>query len=161
MAELKELREAIKELSKANKHVNDTFSSLDKNNLVEVLKAYKSLDECVDILEQITKCLNSLHQDMSYKIIPELFQANEIESAKIAGRNFIVNYRTNASIPFDMQESGFKWLKENGLGSLIKDGVNSKSLSSAMNSYFDEHAKWPPEDAIKVHKQPYTSIRKT
>lgn len=84
-----------------------------------------------------------------------------IDSIKSKGRNFIVGVRLNASIPLDKRESGFKWLRENGLDSLIAPAVNSKSLSSAITQYIEANAIEPPEDAMTVHKQKYTSVRKT
>jgi len=61
-----------------------------------------------------------------------------------------------------MREAGHKWINEVAkVPELIIPNVNPRSLSAFVKGYFEDNAMWPPEDAIKVHKQRYISIRKT
>ena len=156
------LNQALKTLDKAVEETAFFFSNLDPSDLPTLLKSYKNLDENVELLETLTKILNGIHQNLSYEVIPTAFEnQGGIDSVKIAGRNFIVAIRTNASIPKDMQARGFEWLRsEAKIPELITETVNSKSLSSFVKGYFEANGKFPPEDCVKIHIQKYIQMRK-
>ena len=88
------------------------------------------------------------------------FKNNNVDSLTTAGKKFSLNVKMRASIPLDKQEKGFAWLIANGYAPLIKEAVNSQSLSSAINGYFEAEAKLPPDDAIRIYNQESISIRK-
>lgn len=136
-------------------------SELDRNDLPTMLKAFKELDEAKKYLADIEKALVATHKMLSEQMIPEAFENNGFDSVKLAGRNFIVSTRINASIPEDKRSAGFEWLRTvANVPELIVQTVNSKQLSSFVSSYFEEHAIMPPEEAISVHQVKYTSMRK-
>jgi hypothetical protein len=88
-------------------------------------------------------------------------ESQGFDSVKSGGKNFILSTRVNASIPEDMREPGYRWLTDVAkVPELIVPRVNPKQLSSFVKSYFEAHAEWPPEDAIKVHMQNYIQVRK-
>jgi hypothetical protein len=138
-----------------------TIQELDKNNIPTLLAAYKQLNEVKDVVDEIYKITHEQYQKLSYEVIPDAFETNKFDSVKAHGRNFVMSVRINASIPEDMREAGYKWITETlNTPELIKPTVNPRQLSSAVKDYFETNAIWPPEDAIKVHKQRYIAIRK-
>lgn len=138
-----------------------TIQALDKNDIPTLLAAYKQLNEVKDIVDDVYKITHEQYQKLSYEVIPDAFESNKFDSVKAHGRNFVVSVRINASIPEHMRAAGHKWINEVAkVPELIIPSVNSRSLSSYVKDYFETNAMWPPEDAIKVHKQKYTSIRK-
>jgi len=138
-----------------------TINTLDVNDIPKLLAAYKQLNEIKDVVDEVYKTTHEQHQKLSYEIIPDAFETFKFDSVKAHGRNFVMSVRINASIPEDMRTAGYKWITEElRVPELIKPTVNSKQLSSAVKGYFEANAMWPPEDAIKVHKQRYIAIRK-
>lgn len=154
------LKESISLLDEAVQNTQDYFSKVDVNDLPTLLRSFKMLHENKDMLDALQKQLDAIHRNLSYNIIPTAFADHGVDSMKLSGRNFIVSTRLNASIPLDHKEDAHKWLSENGMGQLIQPNVNSKTLSSAVSQYFEEFAKFPPEDCFSIHRQPYTQVRK-
>lgn len=134
---------------------------LHKGNISSLVNAFRVLGEFEEQVSQMQKVLKSIYNEYSYEIIPDVLETLELDSVKSNGRLFTKGVRRNASIPEDQKEKGFEWLRENGLGALIKEGVNSQALSAAVRSYIDEYGKKPPEECIKVHDQRYISVRKS
>lgn len=161
MGDKVKLGDAIKVLTEAASNVAIHFDKLDPADLPLLLRSFKELDDAKDQLEMLMKIIGAIHRKCSEETIPEQFESMEMDSVKIAGRNFIVSGKIRASIPADKTEKGFAWLKENGYDALIKEGVNAQSLSSAMSDLFKEKAIMPPSDAISMYVHKYTSMRKT
>lgn len=159
--EVTKLKDAVKALTDAIDGTMKHFGSIGEDDVPMLLKSFKALKEHKEELDDLTNALSSFYNKLSYETIPGTFERLGYDSIKLAGRNFIVGVRFNASIPQDKREEGFKWLKEHGLSSLIQPTVNPKSLSSAISQYFEDHAEEPPKEAITVHRQRYTSVRKT
>lgn len=136
--------------------------NLDQSEIVSLLKFYRSLSENIDKIEGIAKQLNTIYSTLSNETIPNVFEANGIDSMKIDGKNFILTGRLFASIPSNMKEKGFAWLREEAkFPDIIQESVNSISLSSFIANYFELNGKYPPEDAIKIYNKKSISIRKT
>lgn len=162
MSDNPKLKTTLAELDKAVQAASSfVTTSLDRNDIPTMLKAFKEIDEAKKYLAEIEKVLNATHKIMSEQMIPEAFENNGFDSVKAAGRNFIVSTRINASIPEDKRAAGYDWLRNvANVPELIVPTVNSKQLSSFVSSYFEEHATLPPPEAITVHQVKYTSMRK-
>jgi hypothetical protein len=92
--------------------------------------------------------------------MPDLFESNELDNITIANRVFIRGSRLYANIPEDKRLEAIKWLKDNGYAMLVKEGVNSNSLSAAMKEHVADKGEYPPEDIIKIHMGAQISMRK-
>ncbi len=152
--------ESIKALAETIQVTMRTMEAIDKDDIPATLRSYKTLTEFLEELEELVDALSKFKTTLSYETIPQMFERAGVDSVKLSGRNFIVGVRFNASIPNDKKQAGFKWLEENGLGALIQPNVNPKTLSSAIASFFESTAMLPPSEAVSVHKQTYTSVRK-
>ena len=153
-------KEAMKHLDEA---VTDTilfFDKIDKNDIPTLCKAYKQLYDFHAKIEESYKLLSTLKQDTSYITIPEALETAGFDSVTVGSFLYSVGVRTNASINKDKKEEAFDWLRENNLSALIQEGVNARTLSSAVKEYIETTAKKPPEDLISLHQQKYTSVRK-
>ncbi len=154
-------KDALKALDKS---VSDTlayFEGLDPSDLPTLLRSFALLKENKEKLSQLESLISDLYQKYSYEVIPNAFEANGFDSIKLAGKNFILSTRVNASIPEDKREFGYKWLtSEAKVPELIKPTVNARQLSSFAQTYFEAHGAWPPEEAMNVHKQNYIQVRK-
>jgi len=152
-------------LDDLSESVGDTlsyFDKIDKSELNTLLKSFALLKENNDKLKDLAELISKLYQNLSYEVIPNAMEANGFDSVKLGGKNFIVSTRINASIPEDQREVGYRWLTEVAkTPELIVPRVNAQQLSSFVKTYFETHAEWPPEDAIKVHKQNYIQVRKS
>lgn len=161
---IKALEDVIDDLEKT---ITDTvlcandISTNNANDVPTLLRFFKKLKENNDKLEALFKISNETERKLSYEIIPTAFENAGMDSIKLAGRNFILGVRLDASIKLDDREKGYKWLKENGLGALIQPNVNSKTLSSAIKNFIEEKGILPPEESgIKLNKQRYIQMRK-
>lgn len=161
MSKSRGLKEALKELDEAVTATLAFFNDLDPSDLPTLLKAFSQLKDNKDQLSMLEKLISDQYQQLSYEVVPDAFEANGFDSVKLHGRNFILSTRVNASIPEDKREFGYKWITEVAqVPELIRPSVNSRQLSSFAQSFFEINGRWPPEEAMNVHKQPYIQVRK-
>ena len=161
MSEQPKFSDTLKDLNKAVLATAVLFENMDYANLPVLLKEFEKLHVIRQNLKDQYEVINSIYEKLSYEKIPAAFEANGFDSVKSGGKNFILSVRINASIPQEHKDEAFKWVKDDAkIPELIVPSINPKSLSSFVKSYFEANAMWPPEEAIKVHKQKYTSIRK-
>ena len=98
--------------------VNDAKSLSD-----QVVKLKQLEDELVD-KEKELKELKRKVELVSGEVIPTMMQEMNISTLKLAdGTSVEVKPVYGASIPADKKEEAYKWLRENGLGDLIKNEV--------------------------------------
>ena len=94
-----------------------------KNLSDQVVKLKKLEDEVVSKEEEL-KELKRKRDLVSGEVIPTMMQEMNISTLKLAdGSSVEVKPVYGASIPKTRQEAAFKWLRENGLGDLIKNEV--------------------------------------
>lgn len=160
MADRVKLKDAIKILDDALLGVVLYFDKIDVNDVPNLVSSFRELRDNVDKLKESAKIAGELQQKLSYKIIPESFENLGMDSVTVKGYSYNVAVRLNASIPEEMREKGHGWLNENGYSAIIIPTVNVRTLSSAIGGYIEEKGLNPPEDCVKIHRQPYTSIRK-
>ena len=102
----------------------DLNSVNDAKSLSDQVVKLKTLE---DDLVQKEKELKELkrHIDLvSGEVIPTMMQEMNISTLKLAdGTSVEVKPVYGASIPADKKEEAYKWLRENGLGDLIKNEV--------------------------------------
>ena len=161
MSNTPKLRETLKTLDAA---VTDTlayFDEIDPSDLPTLLKSFALLKDNKDKLSLLEKLVSEQYQKLSYEVIPNAFEANGFDSVKLAGKNFILSTRVNATIPEDKREFGYAWIADVAkVPELIRETINPKQLSSFVTQYFEANGCWPPEEAMSVHKQPYIQVRK-
>jgi len=107
----------------------------DKQDLVEktdVQSLSVQVDKLLDLEEQIkrseenTKNLKTIYDKISSEVIPNILAEQGLASLKLAdGTVLEVNKKYSCTLPKDPQkkEAAYKWLREQGLGDIIKNEV--------------------------------------
>lgn len=158
---MEDLKHAIKLLRESTQDVMVAGESLKRTtNIPEICAFYKNVYEQLELLEELVGVIKSIKEEYSKKVIPNLFEAMQVDSIKTSGRSFIRMPEFRASIPQDKMEKGLEWLRNEGYGMIIKEGVNAQTLASAMREWIKEKGKLPPEDVMSIHTDHYISMRK-
>ena len=84
----------------------------------------RDLEDNIKIAEENLKQLKKQADTLSGEVIPTMMTEMNISTMKLADGSAIeVRPVYGASIPADKKEEAFNWLRENGLGDLIKNEV--------------------------------------
>ena len=96
----------------------------DANKLSEQVVKLQELEAELLVKEQEYKEMKRKVELVSSEVIPTMMQEMNISTLKLAdGTSVEVKPVYGASIPADKKEEAYKWLRENGLGDLIKNEV--------------------------------------
>ena len=102
----------------------DLDGANDANKLSDQVVKLQGLEEELLVKEQELKELKRKVELVSAEVIPTMMQEMNISTLKLAdGTSVEVKPVYGASIPADKREEAYKWLRENGLGDLIKNEV--------------------------------------
>lgn len=118
-----------------------------------------TLDKSVAALE---KALSDIKARMSFAKEVSMPQRMDAEAVKTFNtENFRVTRtaRVFASINADNLDAAYQWLRDNEYSSLIKETVNSSSLSAAAKELMKDGEELP-EELFKVHMKDGISITK-
>ena len=106
----------------------------DQENVLQKTANIQSLADQVENLEQLRRSIENQEENLkelkkkqyhlSGEVIPTMMQEMNISTLKLAdGSSVEVKPVYGASIPIAKKEEAFKWLRDNGLGDLIKNEV--------------------------------------
>lgn len=99
-------------------------SDNDKADLSGQVEKLKNLEDQIKSTEDALKKLKAKADSLSGEVIPTMMTEMNISTMKLADGSAIeVKPVYGASIPADKKEEAFNWLRENGLGDLIKNEV--------------------------------------
>ena len=102
----------------------DLDGANDANKLSEQVVKLQELEAELLVKEQEYKEMKRKVELVSSEVIPTMMQEMNISTLKLAdGTSVEVKPVYGASIPADKKEEAYKWLRENGLGDLIKNEV--------------------------------------
>lgn len=74
------------------------------------------------------------------------------------GKRITISEALYASITPEQREEVFEWLRERGLGELIQETVNARTLSAQVKELLAADAEVHP--GIRIHKKPRVSLAK-
>jgi hypothetical protein len=155
------MSEALQVLDHAVTDTLHFFNELDFSNLTRTLQAFGQLKDAKNKLDSLQETISKLYEHLDKEKIPDVLNTLEIPRIEVGGKLFSVAARLNASIPEYKRDAGHRWvIEELRMPELILPRVNSKSLSSAVKTYFESNGKLPPEEAVTVHLQQYVQVRK-
>jgi hypothetical protein len=107
----------------------------------ELLNLKRAEDEANASLKDIKRQI----EDIQKREIPELFEAQGVSSAKVAGVGTIyLQDKVFAYVKADDQDRFKAWLRDNGHGDLIKETVHAATLTAWAKEQL-EQAKSLPE----------------
>jgi len=114
-------------MSNINFEADQTESITQTNDVKSLSDQVIKLRDLEDQIKNVEDNLKSLKQKadtLSGEVIPTMMTEMNISTMKLADGSAIeVKPVYGASIPKDRQEEAFNWLRENGLGDLIKNEV--------------------------------------
>ena len=102
----------------------DLASANDAKQLSDQVVKLQNLEEQIGEREKELKDMKREAEKVSGEVIPTIMQEMNISSLKLAdGSSVEVKPVYGASIPIAKKEEAFKWLREHGLGDLIKNEI--------------------------------------
>lgn len=114
-------------MSSINFEADQTESITQANDAKELsaqVVKLRNLEDQIKVAEESLKQLKKQEEILSSEIIPTMMTEMNISTMKLADGSAIeVKPVYGASIPADKKEEAFNWLRENGLGDLIKNEV--------------------------------------
>lgn len=139
------------------------------NSLLPAYVADQPLGIAVDGLSTLDKAVAALEKallEVKAKLafakevsMPQRMDAEAVKTFNTDNFRVTRTARVFASIAAEQVESAYQWLRDNGYESLIKETVNSSSLSAAAKEMMQEGEELP-EELFKVHMKDGISITK-
>ena len=141
-----------------NRAHRDTLKLVEDGDIPLIVKHFAALRTEYRALKDKLEKLESEVNDLSYNIIPTMFQNQGVKTLKLddVGR-VTVNQRWVASMKD--KQTGMDWLKSTGNEGLVIETVNAQTLAAFAKT--QAIAGDPLPDAVfEVGVAPYTSITK-
>ncbi len=101
------------------------------DELQKAAKRMKELDAEHAVLKEKIKVLDEEYDKLRLRTIPDLMQEMDIRKISIEGVGRIqLAGDVYASIPAEVRQNAYEWLRNNNAGPLITETVNSSTLKS-------------------------------
>ena len=143
----------------------DSVTQIDSTKTLsdEVIKL-RNLEDQVKASEEHTKTLKEKARELSQIVIPQMMKEMNITKLKLKdGASIEVSNFYSAKIIPEKQEAAFNWLRENGLGDIIKNdvtvtfgrGEDNKAMAYATLA---KGQGYEPVQKIGVHPQTLKAV---
>jgi hypothetical protein len=126
--------------------------------LIDLIANYQTLLATKEALAEQTKANNKAIEDMKQRIADQMID-DEVTSIGYAGYNFSLQTKTvySKKSEADLQAAGinfFGLLRENGLGDLIVERVDPRTLSASLKQIVEAEGDLPEDirEAINVYE---------
>lgn len=115
----------------------------------------QQLDRVYDAAKLLSKLSSDEYDRLRLKTLPEMMIEDDVKTITFDGIGRVqLGADCYASIPADMREDAYKWLRENNAGSLITETVNSSTLKSWAKEKLESGVELP--ECFKV--TPYSRV---
>jgi hypothetical protein len=130
---------------------------------LEILNFFFIVGQMYDALSDMKKGYDAIYNTFSQKEVPEVLRGQgvkniTIEIEGVGHRRFQMSNRWSCSIL--NKDRGYQWLRENGLGDLIKPTVNGTTLAATAKDLMETSGKEMPDDIFRTSINTYTSVVK-
>jgi len=131
-------------------------SDKDKSSLAEQVDKLQKLEDKIKEVEENLKNLKQQADTLSGEVIPTMMTEMNISTMKLADGSAVeVKPVYGASIPVAKKEEAFNWLRENGLGDLIKNEVTvsfgrNEDNKAAQYAVLAQGQGYQPTQKLKV-----------
>jgi hypothetical protein len=115
------------------------------------------------VLEEVTKAVGrlvELRDKLNTTIIPESYEAHGVTSQTVLDHRITVAVLVRASIAADQKEGAYKWLRDQGFGTLITETVNASSLAALAKTLMQDEGRELPDNLFKTYTVPSVSMTK-
>lgn len=126
--------------------------------LIDLIANYQTLLATKEALAEQTKANNKAIEDMKQQIADQMID-DEVTSIGYAGYNFSLQTKTvySKKSEADLQAAGidfFGLLRDNGLGDLIVERVDPRTLSASLKQIVETDGELPEDlsEAINVYE---------
>jgi len=161
MSTVEDMAEHIVKLNAIIRTLHDETSSLEDTEVTKLCLKYQQLREFKDALESATEQLTCIYNKLGSEDLPACFEKLGLDSVKIGGRTFTPSGNLHFSIREDREKAAHTWLIDHGLSAIIKEKVNSKTLTAALKEHFIETMEMPPSDVISSFTKKTISVRRS
>ena len=113
--------------------------------------------ELEDELKEVNSDITETEEQLVAAMVEE-----EMQNFTRNGRQFILTSRTYASAKAGMMPAICEWMKENGLGDMVKESVHPQTLQAWVKEKMEEAGALPEElgEMLNVYEKSGISIRK-
>ena len=104
----------------------DLLDNVEVTTIAAECQKLKSLQDDIDRAEEHVDNLKKMADDISSRVIPELLAEQGLTSLKLADGSSVTvkrEYRCTLPKEDERRQSAYNWLRENGLGDIIKNNV--------------------------------------
>lgn len=158
METIKPTIKALKEYSVEATIELEKFKS--STNIPELCRLLKELKESLDMIEELVKTVNNVKEELSTKVLANLFENSNVDSIKTANRQFTYSGKLYASIKAGKHEEANEWFRNNGYEGAIKENVHPQTLSTCIREFNEEKGLLPPDDIFHIFIKKEVSVKK-
>jgi len=104
----------------------DLLDNVEVTTIADQCQKLKALQDDIERAEEHVDNLKKMADDISSRVIPELLAEQGLTSLKLAdGSSVTVKREYRCTLPKEdgRREAAYNWLRENGLGDIIKNNV--------------------------------------
>jgi len=104
----------------------DLLDNVEVTTIAAECQKLKSLQDDIERAEEHVDNLKKMADDISSRVIPELLAEQGLTSLKLADGSSVTvkrEYRCTLPKEDERRQSAYNWLRENGLGDIIKNNV--------------------------------------
>jgi hypothetical protein len=105
----------------------DLLDNVEVTTIADQCHKLKSLQDDIERAEEHVSNLKKMADDISSRVIPELLAEQGLSSLKLADGSSVTvkrEYRCTLPKEDERRQSAYNWLRDNGLGDIIKNNVS-------------------------------------
>lgn len=154
----------IRALTEVKNYLTSKTSEVDaydkQDSYLDTANFYAYFKDQVEQLDQTVKLLKALREKLAYVILPQQMDRAGVKTFTMTnGMRMSRTARIMASIPSELKQEAFAYLRENGLGGIVTETVNASTLSAVVKEKMEAGIEFPSE-IFKVHMQDNVSLTK-
>ena len=104
----------------------DLLDNVEVTTIADQCQKFKNFEDDIARAEENVTNLKAMARDISERVIPELLAEQGLSSLKLADGSSVTvkrEYRCTLPKEDERRQSAYNWLRENGLGDIIKNNV--------------------------------------
>ena len=141
--------------------IDDLFYEIKANNgsPQELARGFVAAHRLKDVLADVQKRFGAQYDVLKTETVPKAFEDAGVPNVPLSeGFRVQVSAKLQASIRPEHKGEAFDWLRNNNLGSLITETVNTNTLSATAKSLLEDQNTELPELLFNVAIKDNTSV---
>jgi hypothetical protein len=139
--------------------LTSTADGMRQMTIQDAARHYKVMRDFQDEVKELTSRLQSSIDSSKHEVLPSMFRDNGVTSISVDGYRFTVASSVRASIPGETKPLAYQWLRDNDLGELIIETVNSSTLAAQARKMMEDGTELD-DKLFRVAIVPTVSITK-